>query len=200
MIPAEKRVTQHKICQTRCSENTWKQCGELLVRQALILTGFDLLSIRASTIRVTGKFCWGKLNKWLIISFLKSLLIIIWYPFRKNYIRKIRFQETIQVTYILLKHFLSSDPPLTLFPTTRFFTPSITNCDPVFMNRENIALKKKTTKLFVAKRYNGKATAIRMLFNIVLHLVSREGSASFSTCQPTWWGKTNAIADYFYIN
>ena len=61
---------------------------------------------------------------------------------KKLYPKDPCFQETVQVTYILL----SSDPLLTLFPTTRFFTPSITNCDPVFMNRENIALKKKDNK------------------------------------------------------
>lgn len=32
---------------------------------------------------------------------------------------------------------------LTLLPTTRFLTPSITNCDPVFMIRENMALEYK---------------------------------------------------------
>ena len=68
------------------------------------------------------------------------------------------------------------------------------------MNRENIALKKKDNKAVCSYRYDGKATATGMLFNIVLHLISRERSASFSACQPTWWSKTNAIADYFYIN
>lgn len=61
-------------------------CSTSFHMKAVILTGFDFISIRLSNIRVTGRFCCF---------------------------------------------------------STKFFTPSITNCDPVFITREN-RLKTKT--------------------------------------------------------